>query len=94
MSVPSPDPRQLTRFRALLQSVAEAPNRQQAHSLIQSLRHETHRLRGLAPPLVASALARLSRNAEAASGAVIEKSRRMSEMDASWELLMQLLTRL
>jgi hypothetical protein len=51
-------------------------------------------LRGLAPPLVASALARLSRNAEAASGAVIEKSRRMSEMQESWELLIQLLTRL
>ncbi len=41
--------------------------------------------------MVASLLARVSRDAEAASGSVIDKSRRLADMQDTWELLIRLL---
>lgn len=81
----------MDRLQQLLQSVSQARSKQEAKPLVAELRIESRKLRQLAPPLVASLLARVSRDAEAASGTVLEKSRRVAEMHESWELLIRML---
>lgn len=79
------------RLASLLASVAAAHTKHEAKPLVAALRKESRQLRGLVPPLAASLLARVSRDAEAASGSVIDKSRRLAEMQESWEMLIRLL---
>jgi hypothetical protein len=86
-----PELPRLDHLHQLLQSVSQACSKQEAKPLVVQLRIESRKLRQMATPLVASLLARVSRDAEAASGTVLEKSRRLAEMQESWELLIRML---
>jgi hypothetical protein len=87
-----PDHSRIERLQQLLQSVSLAPSKQEARPLVAQLRSESRQLRRLVPPLVASVLARAARDAEAASGTVLEKSRRLAELQDTWELFIRMMS--
>lgn len=84
-------PAGLSRLQQLAASVASTRTKEEAKPLVAELRRESRHLRALVPPMVACLLARVSRDAEAASGSVIDKSRRLADMQETWELLMRLI---
>lgn len=89
---PAPLPEQdLQRLHDLMEQLAAAPNKREARPLAKAVRQEVRALRALLPPLTASALARTARDAEAASGTLIDKSWRLAELQESWELLLRLM---
>ena len=79
------------RLRELVDTVAAARTKHEARPGVAELRAETRQLRRLLPPMAASVLARVTREAEAASGTVFDKGLRLAELQESWELLVRLL---
>lgn len=91
MKYRSPPAASVTRLRQLVDAVASARTKHEARPGVTQLRAETRQLRRLLPPMAASALARVTRDAEAASGTVFDKGLRLAELQESWELLVRLL---
>ncbi len=82
----------LGRVDALARALVAARSKRDAYPLARALREEVRLTRVLLPPIAASLLARVARDAEAASGSVVEKTRRLAEWHDSWEQLLRLLT--
>ncbi|MBL8302700.1 MAG: hypothetical protein JNM26_08010 [Ideonella sp.] len=81
----------VNRLRQLVDTVASARTKHEARPGVMQLRAETRQLKRVLPPLAASVLARVTREAEAASGTVFDKGHRLAELQESWELLVRLL---
>lgn len=96
---PAPEPpappaalERLGRVNELARALVATRNKRDAYPLARALREEVRLTRVLLPPIAASLLARVARDAEAASGSVVEKTRRLAEWHDSWEQLLRLLT--
>lgn len=90
---PAPPPalERLGRVNELARALVATRSKRDAYPLARALREEVRLTRVLLPPIAASLLARVARDAEAASGSVVEKTRRLAEWHDSWEQLLRLL---
>lgn len=81
----------LGRLREQIEAVSQAASKAAAKDGVKRLHGEVRSWRRHLPPLAAAMLARVERDAQAASGAVLDKSRRLAELQDSWEQLLRLL---
>lgn len=72
----------------LAATVATATTQAAVHAQLQALRTKVRAMRRELPPLAARALSRLARRAERASGSVLDKRARLSELQATWQELL------
>jgi hypothetical protein len=81
----------LERVQGLAAHLVATRSKRDARPLARALREEVRVTRVLLPPIAGRLLARVARDAEAASGSVVEKTRRLGEWQDSWEQLLRLL---
>ena len=75
----------LAEMAELVGGVACSNSKSMAKDAIADLRRKAEALRRRVDPLPASALAKVVRRTEAASGAVLDKGARMREVQTSWD---------
>ena len=75
----------LAEMAELVGGIACASNKSLVRDDISDMRLKAGALRQQVGPLPASALAKVVRRTEAASGAVLDKGARMKELQASWD---------
>lgn len=75
----------LAEMAELVGGIACASNKSQVKEAISDMRLKAGAMRQQVGPLPASALAKVVRRTEAASGAVLDKGARMKELQASWD---------
>lgn len=75
----------LAEMAELVGGIACASNKSQVKEAISNMRLKAGAMRQQVGPLPASALAKVVRRTEAASGAVLDKGARMKELQASWD---------
>ncbi len=78
----------LAEMAELVGGIACASNKSLVKDSISDMRLKAGALRQQVGPLSASALAKVVRRTEAASGAVLDKGARMNELQASWDLFL------
>ncbi|OOG38505.1 hypothetical protein B0B52_16665 [Polaromonas sp. A23] len=75
----------LAEMAELVGGIACATNKSEIKDAIAQMRSKAASLHGQIDPLPASALAKVVRRTEAASGAVLDKGARIQEVQSSWE---------
>lgn len=75
----------LAEMAELVGGIACATNKSEIKDAIAQMRSKAASLHGQIDPLPASALAKVVRRTEAASGAVLNKGARIQEVQSSWE---------
>ena len=78
----------LAEMAELVGGIACASNKSLAKDAISEMRVKAAALRKQMQPLPASALTKVVRRTEAASGAVLDKGARMRELQSSWDLFL------
>ena len=81
----------LAEMAELVGGIACATNKAETKNAIAQMRRQAASLHGQMDPLSASALAKVIRRTEAASGAVLDKGARIKEVQTSWELFLHCL---
>lgn len=78
----------LAEMAQLVGGIACASNKSQIKDAIADMHLKADAMRQQVGPLPASALAKVVRRTEAASGAVLDKGARLKELQASWDLFL------